>query len=478
MAEKQLDILLNVKGGREAEGVFVRLGQRVKELNQSSSKSGFTDFISLVRGGGVATAFMMIGNSMKQIAGAMKEFDEGQKTFGEMADDAARMLPVFGGLYAGARDLKYELSGARKEINLILADAKRMDSVTDAIGKMLATTDATGASVSDRMRKYAQEMALLRASDSMRPILQAQFGIDDAKRKEDELLKAELAKLDPMRQLRDRLTAERNAITTPSARYQSFGQGTTMLVANQDEIDAANARRSAIENQIGKLDEQLRQAEARLRQQHAGAVAAAEATARERLAVETRQYQEQQRKEAAEAQQKADHEAAERRADAIEAQKQAERELTRFILAELESRGDAESRMLADQIKIQTDIAEQRTALQAMIANASLTPQQRGTARYMLRDLESQQARRIAALQKPEQPLPAYDPRFATLLEGRGVTGMRAEFMERRSTLESKNADAAAKTAKATEKTAAETEQMVGVLQQLYDYLTTQQASF
>jgi hypothetical protein len=115
MAEKKLDVILDVKGAHEAERKLKGLGETLHDIKQKLGKrSELGEVLELFKGAGAVGAISLVGRHLGEAGEAaqkmIEQFRTGDATVGDFVESLAGAIPIYGEIWQGGRKVHAALS--------------------------------------------------------------------------------------------------------------------------------------------------------------------------------------------------------------------------------------------------------------------------------------------------------------------------------------------------------------------------------
>jgi len=192
MAEKRVDIVVGAKD--EASGKIKATAEKVrKELSALDTlkgglgeESALGNTLKVFQGAGAIAGLTMAGtmlNTLATKAGELRrELNSGEKSAGQVAEEAAKSLPIFGPLVDAGRKFRAMLDGSADAVERIQSETAAVNARTEAMATSAAVVNDKWGGLPEIIRKVRQEIDTLRTPEADRAKVGIAFNAEEEKR--------------------------------------------------------------------------------------------------------------------------------------------------------------------------------------------------------------------------------------------------------------------------------------------------------
>jgi hypothetical protein len=183
MATKALDIEINATD--KASSVFAKVGENLKKLKSATGEeSALGNFAKIAAGTGAVAGLALAGRLINQFADKAKElrqeFNEGSKSAGQVGEELAKSIPVYGEIIAAGRTFRSLIDGtadALADLAKQNAFGKVLDQQADALQRIRKLREQ-GTDATQKVRDKGDLVGLADPTKSLKELQQQRRDIN------------------------------------------------------------------------------------------------------------------------------------------------------------------------------------------------------------------------------------------------------------------------------------------------------------
>ena len=282
-------LVSSMKKGEKAVGSLNtaagKLGVTLENINAPFEKlkkifgarGPLKDLTELAVGGGAFAGISFLTATMERATGGAKDlvtqFRAGTKTSGELADEALRLIPIFGNVYAAGRNIREIFTGEEAALARVRAEAEQLDKTMAVVKKLGDGTKAVFADAIASARSFREETQRINIELGSGPGKDKQLialdvsaaqskKIEDLRKQLVDLTKEPKQQIEELRKALGKIADPINNIRSGKSKPMTSGPGAAFNGSGdatdyKERLDKVRARRKNIEIQIAQLQAQM-----------------------------------------------------------------------------------------------------------------------------------------------------------------------------------------------------------------------------